>query len=81
MCGCERAYSESRRPALDGQTVVYFPRLRMPAMCYNRRMKRVAMFFTESQRQRLRALSQKTGLSVSELVRRAVDEFLERMPK
>jgi predicted DNA-binding protein len=42
-------------------------------------MKRVAMFFSESQRQRLRALSQKTGLSVSEIVRRAVDEFLERM--
>lgn len=44
-----------------------------------RSMKRVAMFFSESQRQRLRALSGKTGLSVSELVRRAVDEFLERM--
>ena len=44
-----------------------------------RAMKRVAMFFSESQRQRLRALSEKTGLSVFELVRRAVDEFLERM--
>ena len=51
----------------------------MPTLCYNVCMKRVAMFFTELQRQRLRSLSDKTGLSVSELVRRAVDEFLERM--
>lgn len=51
----------------------------MLEMCYTKRMKRVAMFFSDLQRQRLLALSKETGLSVSELVRRAVDEFLERM--
>lgn len=51
----------------------------MPATRYNMRMKRVALFFAAQQIVRLKALSEKTGLSVSELVRRAIDEFLERM--
>lgn len=34
--------------------------------------------FTTQQMQRLRALSSKTGLSIAELIRRALDEYLER---
>jgi len=39
-------------------------------------MKRVDYHLTEIQIKKLKALSKKTGLSVAELIRRAVDKFL-----
>lgn len=42
-------------------------------------MKRIAMYVTEQQRNLLKALSERTGLTMAELVRRAIDEFLERI--
>jgi hypothetical protein len=41
-------------------------------------MQRVNYHLTEQQLQALRTLAQKTGLTVAELIRRAVDEFLKR---
>jgi metal-responsive CopG/Arc/MetJ family transcriptional regulator len=39
-------------------------------------MKRVALFLTESQIERLKAIAD--GRKVSELIRQAIEEFLER---
>lgn len=44
-------------------------------------MKRVNYHLTDLQADKLRALSKKTGLSVAELIRRAVDEYLEKTKK
>jgi predicted DNA-binding protein len=41
-------------------------------------MKRTNMYFPEQMFKRLSDLAKRTGLSVAELVRRAVDEFLKR---
>ena len=41
-------------------------------------MKRTHLFLPEQVLLALRALSDKTGLSVAELVRRAIDEYLKR---
>ena len=41
-------------------------------------MRRTSFFFPEPVLEALRALAQKTGLSVSEHVRRAIDEYLRR---
>jgi predicted DNA-binding protein len=41
-------------------------------------MKRVNYHLTEEEITRLQALSNKTGLSVAEIIRRAVDEYLDR---
>jgi hypothetical protein len=41
-------------------------------------MKRVNYHLTEEQIGRLQFLSGKTGLSVAEIIRRAVDEYLDR---
>jgi len=40
-------------------------------------MRRVNQFLTEKQIAELRALSRSTGLTVSELIRRAIDAFLK----
>jgi predicted DNA-binding protein len=53
----------------------------MPVMCYNERMKRIAMYITEQQRKLLKAMSEQTGLTMAELVRRAIDEFLARIKR
>ena len=53
----------------------------MPVMCYNERMKRIAMYITEQQRKLLKELSERTGLTMAELVRRAIDDFLERIKR
>ena len=51
----------------------------MPDARYNSHtMKRVTYHFTEQQIKRLGMLSRRTGLSVAEHVRRAVDEYLRR---
>jgi predicted DNA-binding protein len=39
-------------------------------------MKRVNYHLTDGQIARLRALSEKTGLTVAELIRRAIDAYL-----
>jgi len=41
-------------------------------------MKRVNYHLTEGQVKKLKALSKKTGLTVAELIRRAVDVFLKK---
>jgi predicted DNA-binding protein len=43
-------------------------------------MIRKTYHLTDQQYDRLRVLSQQTGVSVAELLRRAVDEYLERRP-
>jgi predicted DNA-binding protein len=43
-------------------------------------MKRTNIFLPESTIDKLKALSDETGLSVAELVRRAIDAFLKKGP-
>ena len=42
-------------------------------------MKRVDYYLTEKEIKKLKSLKEKTGLSVSEIIRRAVDEYLKKM--
>lgn len=44
-------------------------------------MKRIEFYLSEKQISALRKLKKLLGLSVSELVRRAIDEFLEKHKK
>jgi len=44
-------------------------------------MKRVNYHLTEMQIESLRRFSKKTGLSVAELIRRAIDEYLKKRKK
>jgi predicted DNA-binding protein len=44
-------------------------------------MKRINYHVTERQIERLKALSERTGLSVADLIRRAIDAYLEREEK
>ena len=43
---------------------------------YNQAMRRVNWTITEGQHRALKRLSQQTGLSISELVRRAIDKYI-----
>jgi Arc/MetJ-type ribon-helix-helix transcriptional regulator len=43
------------------------------------RMKRTHVFLPQPAINQLQALAEKTGLSISELIRRAIDEYLERL--
>jgi hypothetical protein len=52
----------------------------MPA-CYYRGMRRTALFLKQSQIRELQALSRKTGAPVAELIRRAIDMYLEKKAK
>jgi predicted DNA-binding protein len=52
----------------------------MPA-CYGVAMKRTALFLKERQLQRLQLLCDRTGAPVAELVRRAIDLYLEKTEK
>jgi CopG-like RHH_1 or ribbon-helix-helix domain, RHH_5 len=47
-------------------------------VCILWHMKRTNIFFPELLLVKLRALADATGLSVAELIRRAVDEYLKR---
>ncbi len=47
-----------------------------PGVCYPGRMKRLHVMLSVLQFQRLKAIAVKTGLSVSEHVRRAIDKYL-----
>ncbi|TFB11235.1 ribbon-helix-helix protein, CopG family [Candidatus Marinimicrobia bacterium MT.SAG.2] len=42
-------------------------------------MKRINHHLTEKQIKKLKAQSKKSGLSASEIIRRALDEYLERL--
>jgi len=44
-------------------------------------MKRINFYLTDKEINNLQSLSQVTGLSVSELVRRAIDSFLKKNEK
>ena len=44
-------------------------------------MKLVHLYVTKNQLATLKALSKKSDLSYAELVRRAIDEYLTRLPK
>ncbi len=44
-------------------------------------MIRTNIFLTRTELKRLRTLSRKTGAPIAKLVRRAVDEYLERVEK
>ena len=46
---------------------------------YIRDMKRINHHLTEEQIKKLKALSKKSGLSASELIRRALDEYFEKI--
>jgi hypothetical protein len=46
---------------------------------YIRDMKRISMFLSESQIAKLKKLSKRTGIKVSELVRRFIDEGLKKV--
>lgn len=48
---------------------------------YIHSMKRISMFLSDVQIKRLKALSKATGIKVSEMVRRAVDEYLDKEGK
>ena len=41
-------------------------------------MKRVNYHLTEEEISRLQSLSEETGLSVAEIIRRAIDEYLDK---
>lgn len=45
---------------------------------YIRGMKRTNIYLTDPSVERLKALSKQTGLSVAELIRRAIDDFLKK---
>ena len=44
-------------------------------------MKRVNYYLSEVQLKRLESLSKKTGLSASEILRRAIDEYWDRFER
>ena len=44
-------------------------------------MKRTALFLKDEQLKKLQALSEKTGAPVAELVRRAIDKYLQERAK
>ena len=44
-------------------------------------MKRATYHLTQVQLEALRSLAEKTGLSMAELIRRAIDAYLEREKK
>lgn len=44
-------------------------------------MKRTAIFFTEPQVKRLKKLQRETGKTMSEHIRRALDDYFEKLDK
>jgi predicted DNA-binding protein len=44
-------------------------------------MKRTALFLKEAQIKKLKALSDKTGAPVAELIRRAIEKYLQERAK
>jgi hypothetical protein len=64
---------------------IYFPREcvfvfdRYVCLTYIRCMKRVSMFLSDSQIAALKKLAKRTGIKMSELIRRFIDEGLKRV--
>jgi ribbon-helix-helix protein len=54
---------------------------RIICLTYIRDMKRISMFLSDSQIAALRKLAKRTGIKVSELVRRFIDEGLKKAQK
>jgi len=52
----------------------------MPVWYYTN-MKRTALFLKEAQLRKLQALSDKTGAPIAELIRRAIDKYLQERAK
>jgi len=50
-------------------------------MWYNMVMKRTALFLKEEQLKKLQSLSGKTGAPIAELIRRAIDKYLQERAK
>ena len=48
---------------------------------YSMTMKRTALFLKEEQLKKLLTLSEKTGAPVAELIRRAIDRYLQERAK
>ncbi len=48
---------------------------------YNMDMKRTALFLKEAQLKKLKVLSDRTGAPVAELIRRAIDKYLQERAK
>ena len=48
---------------------------------YKMYMQRTALFLKEAQLKKLKALSDKTGAPVAELIRRAIDRYLQERAK
>lgn len=48
-------------------------------MCYNMHMKRTNFFFPEQMLNRLKEAKLKTGIPVSEIIRRAVEKYLKEI--
>ena len=48
---------------------------------YDMCMKRTALFLKEDQLKKLQVLSDKTGAPVAELIRRAIDKYLQERAK
>ncbi len=50
-------------------------------VCYLLYMKRTALFLKTDQVKKLQTLSEKTGAPVAELIRRAIDKYLQERAK
>ena len=48
---------------------------------YNKNMKRVNYHLTDKQIKELKAISEETGLSVAELIRRSIDRLLRSIKR
>jgi len=49
--------------------------------CYNNFMQRLNFFIPSQLLSALRSLSEKTGLKVSDLIRRSIEEYLKRQKR
>ena len=69
--------------ALSNSANLFFARLRFEldrgvCLTYIRSMKRVSLFLSDSQIAALKKLARRTGIKMSELIRRFIDEGLKR---
>ena len=64
--------------SVDGQAVPVFGLHLNPVVMYNGCIKRTNIYLTEPSVAKLQELSKQTGLSVAELIRRAIDDFLNK---
>jgi predicted DNA-binding protein len=50
-------------------------------LAYNQGMKRTSIFLTDEQRRRLESLAKSSGMKTAELIRRFIDDGLDRAEK